>query len=67
VSGPVTTDPNPLVMPVTPAPVSANPDPTVVGRGAMSLNDYRRLKVDINVWLCLTGAERQQTRRENGQ
>jgi hypothetical protein len=59
-------DPNPLhlVMPVAPAPVSANPDPTVVGRETGSLNDYRRLNMDINVWLCMTEAEGQQP--ENG-
>jgi hypothetical protein len=48
----MTTDPNPLVMPVAPAPVSANPDPTVVGRETGSLNDYRRLNMDINAWFA---------------
>jgi hypothetical protein len=37
--GPMTTDPNPVVMPVAPAPVSRNPDHTTVGRTARSLDD----------------------------
>ena len=37
--GPMTTDPNPVVMLVAPVPVSGNPDQTAVGRAAGSLND----------------------------
>jgi hypothetical protein len=37
--GPMTTDPNPVEMPVAPVPVSGNPDQTAVGRTARSLDD----------------------------
>jgi hypothetical protein len=61
------TDPNPVVMPVAPAPVSRNPDHTTVGRTARSLDDLRRPNLDVSVFLRIGGADGQQSRREDGQ